>query len=84
MKSYSGGRLVAGALIGVGVGVGLVLLLAPQSGSKTRKALREGTDGLKGRANRFVANIKERNETFHRDVKEGADDYRKEMMAKIG
>ena len=76
--------IVGGVLAGAIVGAGLALLFAPQPGRKTRKEIVKRADEIKARADNFVANIKERDEAFCKAVKEGADNYRKEMMAKIG
>jgi gas vesicle protein len=76
--------IVAGVLTGAAVGAGLALLFAPQPGRKTRKEMMKRADDFKARADNFVANIKERDEAFFKAVKEGADNYRKEMIAKIG
>ena len=75
--------IVAGVLAGGAVGAGLALLLAPQSGRKTRKEIQNRADDLRERADKFVAEIKERGEAFMKAVREGTDNYRKEMMAKI-
>jgi hypothetical protein len=40
-------------------------------------------DELKVRADNIIANVKERDEAFCKAVKESADNYRKEMLAKI-
>jgi gas vesicle protein len=76
--------VVAGVLGGAVVGVGLALLFAPQSGRKTRREIQKRADDMKARADEFVANIKERDAEFCKAVREGADNYRKEMTAKIG
>jgi len=76
--------IVAGVLVGAAVGAGVALFLTPQSGRKTRKEIMKRADEIKSRAGDFMANIKERDEAFYKAVKEGADNYRKEMMTKIG
>ncbi|PPD57600.1 YtxH domain-containing protein [Dehalogenimonas etheniformans] len=76
--------IAAGVLAGAAFGAGAALLLAPQSGRKTRSDIRKRAEDLKARADSFVADIKERDEAFCQAVKEGADDYRRDMMAKYG
>ena len=76
--------VAAGIVAGAAVGAGLALLFAPQSGRKTRREIQKRADELKVRADNFVASIRERDEAFCRDFKEGAENYRKEMLARIG
>jgi gas vesicle protein len=76
--------LAAGVLVGAAVGAGLGLLLAPQSGRGTRKVIQMKTLEMKERADAIISTIKERDEAFCKAIKEGADNYRREMMAKIG
>ncbi|APV43897.1 YtxH-like protein [Dehalogenimonas formicexedens] len=76
--------IAAGVLAGAAIGAGAALLLAPQSGRETRKDVRKRVEDLKAQADSFVADIKERDEAFCKAVKEGADDYRRDMMAKYG
>jgi gas vesicle protein len=45
-----GGSLLAGLMIGGLIGAGTMLLLAPQSGRKTREELQQGAIDLKDRA----------------------------------
>jgi gas vesicle protein len=75
--------VAAGVLGGAVVGVGLALLFAPQSGRKTRREIQKRADEIKARADEFVASVKERDAEFCKTVKEGADNYRREMTAKI-
>jgi gas vesicle protein len=76
--------VIAGVLGGAVVGAGLALLFAPQSGRKTRREIQKRADEMKMQADEFVANIKEQDAEFCKAVREGADNYRKEMTAKIG
>jgi gas vesicle protein len=48
-KDFSGGPLLAGLMIGGLVGAASMLLLAPQSGRKTREEIREGAMDIRDR-----------------------------------
>jgi len=76
--------IAAGVLAGAVVGAGVALLFAPQSGLKSRREIQKRADEMKAKADQFVADIKQRDAEFCKAVREGADNYRKEMTAKIG
>lgn len=50
MNDNQGNGMVTGFLFGAVVGAGLALLMAPASGSDTRRRLRETTDDLRHKA----------------------------------
>ena len=81
MKKGTVKGIAVGVLAGAAAGAGLALLFAPQSGGKTRQEIQKRAGEMKTRADEFVANIKERDAEFRRAVKEGADNYPKEMTA---
>lgn len=76
------GGLAGGILAGAAIGAGLALLYAPQSGRKTRKELQKQASEMRARADEFISEIKEKDEAFRRAIKQGADEYRREMLAK--
>jgi gas vesicle protein len=76
--------LVVGVMIGAVVGTGLALIYAPQSGSDTRKKIRKQAGEMRNRADDFIADIKAKDEEFCKAVKEGAENYRHEMLSKMG
>ena len=45
-EEYSGVSFVSGLLLGVAIGAGVALLLAPQSGRRTRRALVRSVEDL--------------------------------------
>ncbi len=76
--------LAAGVIIGAAIGTGLAIIYAPQSGSDTRKKIQKNAEEMRDRADDFVAGIKAKDEEFRKAVKEGAEDYRREMLSKMG
>ncbi|MEN8614240.1 YtxH domain-containing protein [Dehalogenimonas sp. THU2] len=83
MDSDKAGGLAAGLLIGVAVGAGFGLLYAPKSGRKTRKEIQKQALGLKEHADEFISNVKERDAEFCKAIREGTENYRREMLAKM-
>ena len=45
-EEHSAGSFISGLLLGVAVGAGLALLMAPQSGQRTRRQLRRSVEDL--------------------------------------
>ncbi len=45
-RSWSPGSFLAGLMLGAAVGAGVALLLAPESGDRTRRAIRRRVRGL--------------------------------------
>ncbi len=76
-KGSSGGPLLAGLMIGGLVGAGTMLLLAPQSGKRTRQEIQEGAIDLRDRTNARVrgamSEARSRAEQAASDVRETVD-----------
>lgn len=58
-EGYSSGSMFLSFLLGGVVGAGLALLLAPQSGSETRKKILELAEDVKDKATGYVDQAKE-------------------------
>jgi gas vesicle protein len=76
--SGSGGEFFAGLVIGGMVGAGLALLLAPQSGEKTRTQIRNVSVELKERANETLAEAREKAEAITADARRRAEEIMEE------
>ena len=59
-EGYGAGSVLLSFLLGGVVGAGLALLLAPQSGAETRKKIRDMADDVKGKANDYIAQTKDK------------------------
>lgn len=59
-EGYSSGCLLSAFVLGGIVGAGAALLLAPQSGIKTRRKIEEVADDMKERAAECVSTAKEK------------------------
>ncbi len=57
---YGAGSIFLSFLLGGLVGAGFALLLAPQSGSETRKKIKELTEDVKGKTMGYVDDVKEK------------------------
>lgn len=77
-NSNNTGKLIGALLLGAAVGGALGLLFAPDKGSETRKKLLtkgdDLTNGLKGKFNDFVGEVKKEAET----VKGKANEFMKD------
>jgi len=76
--SGGGGEFFAGLVIGGMVGAGLALLLAPQSGEKTRTQIRNVSVELKERANETLAEAREKAEAITADARRRAEEIMEE------
>jgi gas vesicle protein len=76
--SGNGGEFFAGLVIGGMVGAGLALLLAPQSGEKTRTQIRNVSVELKERANETLAEAREKAEAITADARRKAEEIMEE------
>ncbi len=58
-NGFNSGSVLLSFLLGGMVGAGLALLLAPQSGTETRKKIMDIADDVKEKANDYVSQAKE-------------------------
>jgi len=77
-NGHSAGTVFLSFLLGGIVGAGLAMLLAPQSGSETRKRIREFADDIKEKAEDYVEHIKK---GITSTVEEGKDFYEEKKSA---
>ncbi|MCX5716754.1 MAG: YtxH domain-containing protein [Nitrospirae bacterium] len=77
-EGHSAGTVFFSFLLGGIVGAGLAMLLAPQSGSETRKRIKEFTDDMREKAEDYVENIKK---GVTSTVEEGKDFYEEKKSA---
>jgi gas vesicle protein len=59
-EGYGSGSLLLSFLLGGVVGAGLALLIAPQSGSETRRRIKELADEIKDKTNEYVSEAREK------------------------
>jgi len=71
-EGYGSGSLLLSFLLGGVVGAGMALLLAPQSGSETRRKIRELADDIKATGGDYV---NEANERISKAMDEGKGYY---------
>jgi gas vesicle protein len=71
-----GGNTISAFLVGLAIGAGAALLLAPQSGERTRKNLARGARRVRRHAEEFVRDTRERAE-------DALDDARAELEARV-
>jgi len=82
MKKAAG--LAIGVIAGAAIGTGLALIYAPQSGRDTRKKIQNTVEEMKDRADDFITSVKHKDDEFRKAVTEGAENYRREMLSKMG
>ncbi|TAN40680.1 MAG: YtxH domain-containing protein [Nitrospirae bacterium] len=75
---FSSGSVLLSFLLGGMVGAGLALLLAPQSGTETRRRIRELADDLKERGEHYIDDAKVK---VHESVEKSKGFYEKEKSA---
>ncbi|MFZ3122118.1 MAG: YtxH domain-containing protein [Thermodesulfovibrionales bacterium] len=75
---HSAGTVFLSFLFGGIVGAGLAMLLAPQSGSETRKRIKEFADDMREKAEDYVEDIKK---GVTSTVEEGKDFYEEKKSA---
>ncbi|MDO8747374.1 MAG: YtxH domain-containing protein [Thermodesulfovibrionales bacterium] len=75
---HSVGTVFLSFLFGGIVGAGLAMLLAPQSGSETRKRIKEFADDMREKAEDYVEDIKK---GVTSTVEEGKDFYEEKKSA---
>lgn len=75
---HSTGTVFLSFLLGGIVGAGLAMLLAPQSGSETRKRIKEFADDMREKAEDYVEDIKK---SVTSTVEEGKDFYEEKKSA---
>jgi gas vesicle protein len=77
VSSSGGGSLLAGLMLGGLVGAGAMLLLAPQSGKRTRQEIQSGAIDLRDRTRERVASTlseaRSRAEDVAHDIRDTAD-----------
>jgi gas vesicle protein len=71
-----GGNTISAFLVGLAIGAGAALLLAPQSGERTRKNLVRGARRVRRQAEEFVRDTRERAE-------DAIDDARAELESRV-
>jgi gas vesicle protein len=71
-----GGTTISAFLVGLAIGAGAALLLAPQSGERTRKNLVRGARRVRRQAEEFVRDTRERAE-------DALDDARAEIETRV-
>ena len=59
-EGYSSGSVLLAFVLGGMVGAGVALLLAPQSGTETRRKIKELTDDVKEKATDYAGTAKEK------------------------
>jgi len=59
-EGYGSASILLSFLLGGVVGAGLALLLAPQSGTETRRKIKELTDEVKEKTNEYISQTKEK------------------------
>ena len=60
VEGYGSGAVLLSFLVGGVVGAGLALLLAPQSGTETRRKIKELSDDIRDKANEYVHETREK------------------------
>ena len=74
---FSGGQILAGVLLGAAAGATAALLLAPNSGSETRRRIRSLASDSKDRAGRLPAALSQAKQAavtaFQKALAEGGD-----------
>ena len=59
-EGYGSASILLSFLLGGVVGAGLALLLAPQSGTETRRKIRDLADEVKEKTNEYISQTKEK------------------------
>lgn len=87
-QNNSNQAFVNGALIGGLVGAAIGFLYAPQSGTETRKKLKESAEAFKVKAEPYLDtiqdNFQEKVIPMLKEVQTASEPVRKELMEKIG
>lgn len=74
----SKGKFALGALLGAVVGVAAGILTAPKSGKETRAELKVKADNAKKRADKAIADAKEKGQHVYEEVRDQTDAHLKD------
>ncbi|HMK60213.1 MAG TPA: YtxH domain-containing protein [Dissulfurispiraceae bacterium] len=82
-EGYSSGSVLLAFVLGGMVGAGVALLLAPQSGTETRRRIRELADDVKDRATDYAGTAKDKVVTTVDKAKELYEEKKSAISAAV-
>ena len=79
----SAGKVMTSLVVGSVLGAAVGLLMAPNSGEKTRKKIKSEVRGVQKRAKAAVGNIEDRSREIVDDVKGNVDSVRESITERV-